>query len=92
MHKIGANLYSKLPVAPFSCKKYGTGRVDGWMEGSKSRVKDCLQQQKIIENGLDKFVFMFFTSNQTGISGLKFKPVQISDIHCLSSQSVQLCI
>ena len=24
------------------------GWVDGWMDGSKSRVKDCLQQSKIL--------------------------------------------
>ena len=33
LHKIGANLYSKLAVAPFSCKKYGTGWMDEWMDG-----------------------------------------------------------
>ena len=26
---------------------YGTGWQDGWMDGCKSRVKDCLQQSKI---------------------------------------------
>ena len=45
VHQIGANLYSKLLVAPFSCKKVWHW-VDGRMEGSKSRVKDCLQQSK----------------------------------------------
>ena len=33
LHKIGANLYSKLPVAPFCAKKYGPGWVGGWMDG-----------------------------------------------------------
>ena len=31
LHKIGANLYSKLPVAPFYAKKYGPGWMGGWM-------------------------------------------------------------
>ena len=29
LHKIGADIYSKLPVAPFCAKKYGPG----WMGG-----------------------------------------------------------
>ena len=33
LHKIGANIYSKLPVAPFCAKKYGLGWVGGWMDG-----------------------------------------------------------
>ena len=28
------------------------GWVGGWMDGSKSRVKDCLQQSIIVENTL----------------------------------------
>ena len=27
-------------------KKYSPGWVDGWMDGRKSRFKDCLQQSK----------------------------------------------
>ena len=33
LHKIGANLNSKLPVAPFLSKKYGPGWMDGWVDG-----------------------------------------------------------
>ena len=33
LHQIGANLYSKLPVAPFCAKKYGAGRLGGWKGG-----------------------------------------------------------
>ena len=52
LHKIGANLYSKLPVSPFCAKKYGPGWMDGWMgewmDGwVGGRAKDCLQQSKI---------------------------------------------
>ena len=32
LHKVGANLYSKLPIAPFSCKKVWYW-MDGWMGG-----------------------------------------------------------
>ena len=52
LHKIGANLYSKWPVAHFLCKKacwmdgWVDGWVGGWMDGWKSRFKDCLQQSK----------------------------------------------
>ena len=35
LQKLGANLYSKLHVAPFSCKKWGIGWKEGWMEGWK---------------------------------------------------------
>ena len=28
--KIGANIYSKLAVPPFLCKKYGPGWMGGW--------------------------------------------------------------
>ena len=28
-------------------KKHGTGWMGGWMDGSQSRVEDCLQQSKI---------------------------------------------
>ena len=36
LHKLGGNLYSKLLVAPFSCKKVGhckEGKTGGWVEG-----------------------------------------------------------
>ena len=39
LHKLGANLYSKLPVAPFSCKKVGHWK-DGWKEGWMDGWKD----------------------------------------------------
>ena len=55
-NQIGANLYSKLPVAPFLCNKsmvlggwmdvWMDGWIDEWMDGWQSRVKDCLQQSK----------------------------------------------
>ena len=49
LHHLGANEYSKLPVAPFSCKKSMAleGRKGGWMGGWNSQVKDCLQQSKM---------------------------------------------
>ena len=46
LHKIGVNLYSKLQVALFPCKKVGHW-VGGWRDGRQSRVKDCLQQSKM---------------------------------------------
>ena len=56
LHKLGANLYSKLPVATFSCKKvwhWKNGWVDGWMSGwmsgwmdGKSRVRTAYSNQK----------------------------------------------
>ena len=33
LHEWGANLYRKLPFAPFCAKKYGTGWKVGWMGG-----------------------------------------------------------
>ena len=29
LYKIGANIFSKLPVAPFCAKKFGPGCMDG---------------------------------------------------------------
>ena len=41
------------------------GLIDGWMGGSKSRLKDCLQQSKILikRNKLMKFCSLQFTTN-----------------------------
>ena len=30
--------------------------MDGWMDGSKSRVKDCLQQSKIAKNNNNEYL------------------------------------
>ena len=30
---MGANLFIKIAVAHFLCKKYGPGWMDGWMDG-----------------------------------------------------------
>ena len=64
LHKIGAIIYSELPVAPLSAKKYGPGwvewwmdgwmdgwedgRMGGWVDGWWNWVKDCLQQSKTL--------------------------------------------
>ena len=64
LQKIRANLYSKMPVVPFSTTQYGTGWVNKWMGGwvdrlvpklglrlipSKIKKYKCLQQIKTIK-------------------------------------------
>ena len=48
LHKIGANLNSKLPVAPFLCKKLWSwmgGWMDVWM-GGKAGLRIAYSNQK----------------------------------------------
>jgi hypothetical protein len=33
--------------------------MGGWMDGSKSRFKDCLQQSKIVTTGSVYFILLF---------------------------------
>ena len=49
-------------LSSFVQKKHGTGWMDGWMggwvdgwvDGSQSRVKDCLQQSKLMQLDLNR--------------------------------------
>ena len=52
LHKIGANVFSKLPIAPYLCKTYGSGWVGGWM-GGRAGLMIANSNQKIIPHLLE---------------------------------------
>ena len=58
LHKLGANLYSKLPVAPYSCKKVGNG-MDGWMGGWVDGRKEGCKDGKVTLVQLEKMDILY---------------------------------